>query len=61
MTKRRDATCNSCGRPFLSTRSDKGRWTRTCSPSCRLAALDRMLSVLRKARETLAASIEATP
>ena len=58
MTKRRGATCKSCGRPFLSLKGDNGRWTRTCSPPCRLAALDRMLSVLHKARARLAVEVE---
>ncbi len=54
----RSALCSSCGRPFTSVLSKQGRWSRTCSPPCRLAALDRMLSVFQAARAKLAAEIE---
>jgi hypothetical protein len=51
--------CRSCGATFVSARGTSGRWTRTCSLPCRLAALDRFLAGLAKARDTFAAQVEA--
>ena len=51
--------CSSCRRPFDAIRGEKnGRWPSTCSPRCRLAALDRLLERIQTTRQELAASLD---
>lgn len=55
----RTKTCSTCGAPFQATKAPNGKWPATCSPQCRLAALDRLIGVLTKNRHALATRIEA--
>jgi hypothetical protein len=50
--------CTTCGISFVAWKTTQGRWRSTCSPPCRLEALDRLLSVLAAQRVRLAAAIE---
>lgn len=54
----RRARCSNCGDEFVSVKSLQGRWSRTCSLVCRLAALDRMISAFEQRRAELADRIE---
>lgn len=51
--------CRNCGASFTSVRANNGRWSRTCSPPCRLAALDRLIQGLLATRAKLVEQIEA--
>ncbi len=53
----RAKNCSTCGAPFEAVKSPKGKWPSTCSPECRLAALDRLIEVLTKKRRSLAATL----
>ena len=58
----RTKNCSTCSRPFEATKAPNGKWPATCSPRCRLAAIDRLIETLTKNRRALVASIEkATP
>ncbi|WP_041453454.1 hypothetical protein [Anaeromyxobacter dehalogenans] len=50
--------CRSCGARFVAIRAHNGKFPKTCSAPCRLAALDRYIAGLQRARDTLAEQID---
>ena len=46
--------CSGCDRAFGAKRAANGRWPRTCSARCQVAALDRMIEALQERRAALA-------
>ncbi len=51
-------TCSTCRAPFEAVKAPSGKWPATCSPECRLAALDRLIVTLIEHRRALADRIE---
>jgi hypothetical protein len=42
----RIAWCRSCDEKFTSVRANNGKWAKTCSVECRIAAMRRFAHVL---------------
>jgi len=58
--KTKTKSCKVCGQDFKAVRGAE-RWPSTCSPPCRLVALDRFINVMVQRRDAMAAELGEPP